>query len=470
MSIDSVSFNYTIQNGQFLGVQKTFTIRISDPSVARWHAALIATMGGTNLLGNFIALYLYARSMKGSGAAFSEIGQRLSALETPLPNPAQALVEGEVEMSGERTVELTGLEEVTVEAEAAVIADGALDAAAAASILPGIGWVVAGGILATSALIAGGLAIYDIVNSGETPLVSVVFINGIPNSKFQFIEADWSTGMKLVGGDTKESMMLNKATSTMSDAGSLQYTWQTAGNQPNGTATLKFDLDSGPSCNAELVWSINPNTGKHECTLNHKSGDDLLSALCYKQPVEKGGKTHYVLLYLILPSNNGAARATFTIKQNIPLIFDNMWASDTGLFKFGLYFDNSNPDSTYHLVKGGFIIGNKSYILRDITLPIFFHSGVNHAIITLCVDDGGKPGSIIETFNATDLPPAEANVPPVILTSVSRPQLNAGSKYWIVADMADKKSSGFWSASNFVPNPLDSMRPAMRFAVGGNPV
>lgn len=465
MATDTVSFNYTIQNGKFAGTRKTLMIQMSAPGIDQLQIGLQGTIAGTSLLGNFISLYLYIRSVRGSSEAFDEIAQRLTTLEPALPNPGQALLVDEVEMEAVG-VNVAPLATVVPEAEASIIAGGALDAAAASSIVPGVGWVMGAGILAIGTIIAGGLMIYDIVNSGETPLVSVIFINGIPNSNFQFTSADWTPGMDLIAGDTKETMLQNKAITTMTEAGSLQYTWQTAGNEPSGTSTIEFNFNSGASCEADLIWSINPNTGSHECKLTLKSGDDLLTALCYKQPVQHGGKTHYVLLYLILPSSTGASRASFTIDPNAPMVYDNMWPTETGSLIVG------TTSETYYQRIAPFTVGNKSYTLRDIAMSIWWEEGKKEAVINICSDDGGKPGASLETFILKNFSQQSYPYIPVMIKSVVKPLLNASTKYWLTADMTDKASVSFWSKTEYRRDPWggNGKNTTLRFAVGGDPV
>lgn len=458
MSVNTVSFNYTIQNGQFKGTQKTFTVQMSAADVEKWRVALDTTVAGTSLAGSFISFFLYMRSVRGANAVFAEIGQRLQALEPQLPDPGGALAAGEIEMDAEYNI--AAMAPVVPEAEAAVVAEGALDAAAAASIAPGIGWIIAGTILLVGSVVAAGLAVYDITNGGETPLVSVVFINGVPNSNFKFTAASWSPGMNLIGGDTLATMLDNKAISTMVNAGSLQYTWQTAGSAPSGQSTIQFQFDSGASCTTDLTWRINPDTGEHDCTLTPKAGENLLTALCYKQPVQHGGKTHYVLLYVIIPSETGAARASFTIDPAAPLIFDSLWSAQSCAYLFGLY--NFNPGSEYMQGRASFVVGERNYILRELALPICLDKGQNQVLIQVCADNNGTPGSVLETFNLQNIQ-GENQYDPIIIKSVAKPRLNAGSKYWITADMVDKTASGLWSGTAYYPG-------YMRFRVGGDPV
>ncbi len=470
MGTHAVTFHYTIQNGAFKGQQKSLTIPMTIAGMASWQIALHAMVTAGNATGAFISLYLYMRTVRGTGPAFREIGQRLAALTPPLPNLGQNLQQGENEMQLIAENGIAPEIEVVGDVEVAMVAEGALDAAAAATIVPGIGWAIGAGILALGTIVAGGLTIYEIANSGETPLASVVFINGIPNSKFQFTAANWTPGMHLVGGDTKTSMLQNIATSTMAEAGSLQYTWQTAGTTPSGTATIKFDFDSGSTTQANLTWSINPNTGTHHCSLVDVPGQpDLLSAACYKQPVQSGGKTHYVMLYVILPSAQGAKRASFTINPTKPLVYTNRYLKTAGAAVFGKY-DPSNPDSVFYTLKELFTVGNKSYNLRDLTLPIFFKSGTNMAVISICPDNNGQPSATpIETFN-TQLPLFEAGSPIVDLNSVTKPTLIANTKYWITVTMQDHNSNGVWAITEFMSSQSGSNTSCFSYSVGGDPI
>ena len=84
MSTQTVSFHYTIQNGHFRGTQKTATIELNQPGLKSWEVGLLATTDGTNTLGNGIALFLYAKSLRDARRINADFGARIANLNNRL--------------------------------------------------------------------------------------------------------------------------------------------------------------------------------------------------------------------------------------------------------------------------------------------------------------------------------------------------------------------------------------------------
>lgn len=467
MTTQPLKFVYEIQNGKFKGHQQTATIQVNGADAQTWQNAIQGVTSGAGAVGSLISLILYFHSVRGSRAVFQDIASRLDHLDQPIPNPAAG---GDVEMTEiAEAFEASSVQVVermapaVEQAGAEAIEIGALDAAAAASIVPGVGWAIAGIFGLVSAVAAGALTVYNIVNSGQTPLVSIIFINCVPNSKVKFTNPQFNN-MTLVGGDTNESMAADAAVTTMTTAGALAYTWQTAGN-PNGTATVTCDLDTGAKEIANLTWSVDLSTGKSTCNLAPDAGqDNLLTYACVDKSVSQNG-TQYVTLYLILPTGKGAERASFTRTPDKPLVFDNTWATITNGSLFGLYVWNPNT-SQYFISRASFVVGDRSYTLRELELPLKFGIGPkNEAIIEVCVDNNGAPGDPIETLVVPNM-----NNTIMVIPSVKKPRLESGHTYWITVRTSDQQSSGLWYTSVYLPGSKEMPSGSYIFAVGGDPV
>ncbi|WP_421998923.1 hypothetical protein [Reyranella sp.] len=462
MTTQTAKLVYVIQNGPLKNTIQSVDIQVELPSSDGVERGLDGLIEGAGVLGNAIALGLYIKSVRGSREAFAEVGHRLAALEMPdVVGPIGDVGEQEVApvevQFDELAVDLGG-------AEAAVEA-GAIDAAAAASLVPAIGWAVSAGLFTVIAI--ANLAAYIHRNTAKGHLASVVFINAVPNTNLKITSASWDDSLEIQGGESAEAIMTEHAHSTMEEAGALAYTWRASGlGQAGGKLGIEMTYDmSSDSFAGDLEWWIHPGANPdHECTLKPTpttQGGNLISVQCYKQPVVHGDQNHYVLLYTIFPTPEGARRVARTIDPSRPLVWDSMWSTTTGYYSIGLYGDGPG----YAEGQGAFRTGDVASILRDLTLGYAFGTGNPEVQIRLCSDDGGKPGAAIESW--TTVASAAA---PLVVVSRAHPRLEPNSLYWVTAD-PDRQSTHWWEGCDWVERPKGAEnRGTVRLRVCSDPV
>ena len=156
---------------------------------------------------------------------------------------------------------------------------------------------------------------------------------------------------------------------------------------------------------------------------------------------------------------------SFTRTPDKPLVFDNTWATITNGSQFGLYRWNPNA-SQYFISRASFVVGDRSYTLRELELPLKFSMGPkNEAIIEVCVDNNGAPGDPIETLL---VPNMENKL--MVIPSVKKPRLESGHTYWITVKTSDQESSGLWYTSVYLPGSKEMPNASYIFSVGGDPV
>jgi Putative binding domain, N-terminal len=120
------------------------------------------------------------------------------------------------------------------------------------------------------------------------------------------------------------------------------------------------------------------------------------------------------------------------------IIFNNL----TGVATPGGYIVGQYPGFGDFTIAAAFIPGDQSFRLNQVQALLSFSSGANHMILGLFDDVGGRPGSLLESWNLMNvLGPAPAVV---TLSSVTHPALVEGKSYWITAGMADPSSVGVW--------------------------
>ena len=86
-----------------------------------------------------------------------------------------------------------------------------------------------------------------------------------------------------------------------------------------------------------------------------------------------------------------------------------------------------------------FTVAGGNYHLQSVTLPISTQGSTagNYLRVRLAVDNGGAPGSTLETLSENQIWPATSNpfTTPTILTSSLHPLLSDGASYWIVTEL-----------------------------------
>jgi hypothetical protein len=98
-------------------------------------------------------------------------------------------------------------------------------------------------------------------------------------------------------------------------------------------------------------------------------------------------------------------------------------------------------------------------ILSSFQAPIFVRSGPDDVLAYLLNDASGVPGSVIETYEVSNLPPDRRLT---AIRSVLRPVLAAGEAYWF-AMSPNPQSFGGWALTKFQGSPISSSN----FAVAG---
>lgn len=126
---------------------------------------------------------------------------------------------------------------------------------------------------------------------------------------------------------------------------------------------------------------------------------------------------------------------------------------------YSFFYGSGNAVSGVLAGTGGsiaaqYFVPGQDYLLNQITMALSYDSdfpGVNAARVTLNSDSGGKPGSILMTWNVTNLPvttPLQA-FPPLTLDAGSALLLDANQRYWIVASPgADPWTYDIWNFTN----------------------
>jgi hypothetical protein len=130
-------------------------------------------------------------------------------------------------------------------------------------------------------------------------------------------------------------------------------------------------------------------------------------------------------------------------------------------------FDNF-PNNDYNISSGEMLMGGPtgSFIVREYKAMAFTPiqgglelyqvqlqlsmASTNKANVWLLADSGGFPGSTLESWSVTTMPSFNQLNPPITLTSVSKPVLQAGQRYWLGVNAVQSTSQTlfYWNNSN----------------------
>lgn len=102
---------------------------------------------------------------------------------------------------------------------------------------------------------------------------------------------------------------------------------------------------------------------------------------------------------------------------------------------------------------GPFMTGDAFTVTQDYTLNYFelaawISGGTNDISVTLRADNGGLPGTVLETFSFTNqlapssATPSAANI--LTGTSLLNPLLTAGNQYWLIAEPGAADTYAAW--------------------------
>lgn len=94
-------------------------------------------------------------------------------------------------------------------------------------------------------------------------------------------------------------------------------------------------------------------------------------------------------------------------------------------------------------------------LLDSIRAPLGYEgTGPNQVFVYLMSDAAGLPGSVLEAFTVQNLPTGSFSLPLTTIPSLERPQLNAGTPYWIAAT-GGPDTFDAWAMTLFQGDPTD---------------
>jgi PEP-CTERM motif len=130
-----------------------------------------------------------------------------------------------------------------------------------------------------------------------------------------------------------------------------------------------------------------------------------------------------------------------------------------GQAKADVLYTTLGPGNTYDTAKGYFVDGANFYnqviampftpgataVFQDALVAVANYQG-NSSVLTvnLETDNGGVPGTILDTTTATVIADFSSGGSVVTATSVLNPTLTAGSTYWLVLSNSDPNAEAVW--------------------------
>ena len=150
-------------------------------------------------------------------------------------------------------------------------------------------------------------------------------------------------------------------------------------------------------------------------------------------------------------------------------IFSTLGPGDSYSGSWGYTIGTNNTGFLYDYDQGNqFVIGGTtSYNLDTIEVAIGLVSlidypkGTNQLDVWLMNDAGGQPGAIIESFHFVDAMGDFSASPLVLGTSVVRPLLTPGTKYWLIASTPVADTWAAWNGSEPIVIGLRARRSGM---------
>jgi hypothetical protein len=145
------------------------------------------------------------------------------------------------------------------------------------------------------------------------------------------------------------------------------------------------------------------------------------------------------------------------------IIFNNFGPGDTYNIGFGYTIAGSTVIPPGFVQGDGFAITPAAtFELDQIRLAAGHITGPNQINVTLRADAGGLPGAVLESFSFTNLGAFGNANPPLVANSVLHPILQAGTRYWLIADPGNAAT---WDVWNF--NSIGDTGPHALSAGGG---
>jgi hypothetical protein len=157
-----------------------------------------------------------------------------------------------------------------------------------------------------------------------------------------------------------------------------------------------------------------------------------------------------IALALLLGAGTGA-RAGF--------VYNNFGPANGGLdYNTSIGWTVGNDFSGDNVAVGETFTASSSGTLSQITLALQYVAGTNAATVSLTSDAGGQPGSVLESWSVSGLPPEDGNFhTPVTVTDATSQALVAGTSYWVVVTTtADASLSWMFSNTGGGGNPVQA--------------
>jgi hypothetical protein len=90
----------------------------------------------------------------------------------------------------------------------------------------------------------------------------------------------------------------------------------------------------------------------------------------------------------------------------------------------------------------------RSGALKQIHVPIGYRSGANQFQAWITSDNGGRPGAALEAFTLSNIRPQDFPTRSSMhIFSATRPNLAAGTTYWLVIGPGGQDTVGSWNYS-----------------------
>ena len=127
------------------------------------------------------------------------------------------------------------------------------------------------------------------------------------------------------------------------------------------------------------------------------------------------------------------------------VLFDNFGPGDSSQTNVGYTISTATSLTGVDVTSGMSFTPSVTAPLGSIFAAIGLISGTNQVTLDLMSDSGGSPGTILESFNASNqMGPFGSSNPPIMVTSTLHPVLQMGQQYWLVAFAHDST----WAAWN----------------------
>ena len=150
-------------------------------------------------------------------------------------------------------------------------------------------------------------------------------------------------------------------------------------------------------------------------------------------------------------------RATLTLATLVLLLT----AANAGPVLAGIIFNDYGPAYTYNIEVGDTVSGATSVrgsvaeafeftpasteAVTSVDFGIGYASGTNSVTVDLMTDNGGVPGSVLESYSFAGLGPFGSQDPPLTALSLSNPILAAGTNYWVVGFPGASDTYAAWN-------------------------